>query len=352
MKTLSQEPEIVAMANALRLAGDDPVESILDFCRCKIARWIKDCGSVRTIWDLERIVCEKLNLLIHDVWSDEELDRLVANYIEEGDIVFAHLKKDLDDKTFATLIRRRSVSEKAEDRYVAIIDCRGQKGPRRFFSRWHEIAHLLTLYRQMELPLHRSTIEKDPTEKLMDVIAGEIGFYDPMFEPVLATELKGNGQFTFAVVENVRSQFCPDASSQATLNACAARVKTPVIILEIGMSLKKTEMKRVQSEQTELIPSKPPIPRLRVLSSMPNAAARKMSMQIPRYMRVPNISILAKVFKTEAGTGLIPAEAVEDLAWWTSSDGGALSHTKVLVQAIKAGNHVLAIISLAESRWN
>jgi hypothetical protein len=352
MRALNQEPEIVAMANALRLVGSDPVESILDFCRRKIAGWVKECGQVRTIWDLERVVCEKLNLVIHDVWSDEELDRLAANYIEEGDIIFAHLRKDLDDKTFAILIRRRSLSQKADDRYAAVIDCRGDKGPRRFFSRWHEIAHLLTLYKQMELPLHRSTLEKDPTEKLMDMIAGEIGFYDPMFEPVLATELKGHGQFTFAVVENVRSQFCPDASSQATLNACAARIKTPVIILEIGLSLKKTELKRLQSKQIELIPSKPPVPRLRVLSSMPNAAARKISMQIPRYMRVPNISILAKVFKTEAGTGLMPAEAVEDLAWWTSSDGGSLSHTQVLVQAIKAGNHVLAIISLAKNRWN
>ncbi|SRR5258706_2525708 len=351
MKTLNQEPEIIAMANALRLVGD-PVESILDFCRSKIAKWIKDNGSIRTIWDLERIVCEKLNLVIHEVWSDDDLDKLIKNYVEEGDVIFDILKRDLDEQTFATLIRRKSLSQKSDDRYVAIIDCRGNKGPRRFFSRWHEIAHLLTLYRQMELPLHRSTIEKDPTEKLMDVIAGEIGFYDPMFEPVLTTELKSNGQFTFAVVENVRAQFCPDASSHATLNACAARVKIPVVVLEIGMSLKKTEMKRVQSKQIELIPSKPPTPRLRVISSMPNAAARSISMQIPKYMRVPNISILAKIFKAESDSDLMSTEADENLAWWTASDGSALPNTQVRVQAIKVGDHVLAIISLVSSRWN
>lgn len=351
MKTLNQEPEIIAMANALHLVGD-PVESILDFCRKKIAKWIKEVGSIRTIWELERIVCEKLNLVIHEVWSDDDLDKLIKNYVDEGDFIFDILKKDLDEQTFATLIRRKSLSPKSEDRYVAAIDCRGSKGPRRFFSRWHEIAHLLTLYRQMELPLHRSTIEKDPTEKLMDVIAGEIGFYDPMFEPVLNAELQTSGRFTFDVVENVRAQFCPDASSHSTLNACAARVKIPVVVLEIGMSLKKTEMRRVQSKQIELIPSKPPTPRLRVISSMPNAAARKISMQIPKYMRVPSISILTKIFKAETDSDLIPTEANENLAWWTASDRSSLPDTQVSVQAIKVGDRVLAIVSLTSNRWN
>ena len=218
------------MANALHLVGSNPIESILDYCRNKIAKWIKEYDSICTIWDLERIVCEKLNLTIYEVWSDDDLEKIVKNCVEEGDVVFAHLKKDLDEKTFAVLIQRKPIFQKSGDHYVAVIDCRGKKGARRFFSRWHEIAHLLTLYKQMELPLHRSTLEKDPTEKLMDVIAGEIGFYTSMFEPVLTTELKNNGQFSFDVVENVRSRFCPDASSQATLNACAARVKIPVII--------------------------------------------------------------------------------------------------------------------------
>jgi len=245
-----------------------------------------------------------------------------------------------------------SPDQRAGDRYVAVIDCRGSKGARRFFSRWHEIAHLLTLYKQMELPFHRSTIDRDPTEKLMDVIAGEIGFYKPIFEPVLISELKNQGQFTFALVENVRSEFCPDASTQATLNACASHIAEPVIVLEIGMSFKKSEMRVLGSEQLALIPEKPPTPQLRALSSMSNAAARKVSLLIPRYMRVPKISILAKVFGAEGNAALASSEAVEDLAWWTSSDREALPHTQVFVQAVKLGSHVLAIVSLAESHWN
>ena len=313
------------MANALHLADGDPVANLVSFCRNKIAKWIKECGPIQTAWDLERLVCQKLNLVIEHIWNDDDLDKLIKTYVDEGDIVFAHLKKDLDEQTFAALIRRKSLTLKSEDRYVAVIDCRGGKGPRRVFSRWHEIAHILTLYRQMELPLHRSTVEKNATEKMMDIIAGDICFYAPMFVPVLEAKVKSFGRLTFDAVNSVREDFYPEVSFQATLNACAAQVKAPIVLLEIGMSLKKTEQRRVQSKQIELLPTKPPKPQLRVLVSMANTAARQISLHIPRYMRVPSRSILAKIFKGETDSTVMAGEAQENLAWWTSSDGGALS---------------------------
>ncbi len=344
MKTLSQEAEIIAMANALRLVGD-PVESIIDFCRQKIARWIDGPRSIRTIWDLEKIICEKLNLVIHEVWNDDDLEELIRNYVEEGEIVFAHLKADLDAKTFATLIRRKALRPNSEDRYVAVIDCRGNKGARRFFSRWHEIAHLLTLYKQMELPFHRSTIDRDPTEKLMDIIAGEIGFYDTLFRPALEAELRSQGRLTLDAVERVRREYCPDASFQATLNACAARAPAPVIVLEIGMGYKKSELRELHLAQLPLIPPKLPQPKLRVLSAVPNAAARKISFQIPRYMRVPVASIITGVFDNGTGLSIGATETVENLNQWTSSNGSRLPNVKVDVQALKTGEHVLVIVS-------
>ena len=352
MKTLSSEPEIIAMANALRLGDGDPVSNIINFCRNKIAKWVEDFGPVRTAWDLEKIVCEKLNLVIEHIWSDDDLDILIHSYVEDGDIVFAHLRKDLDEQTFATLIRRKRPTPKSEDRYVAIIDCRGDKGPRRVFSRWHEIAHILTLYRQMELPLHRSTIEKNPTEKMMDIIAGETCFYAPIFVPVLEAKIKSHGRLTFKAVESVREDFHPEASFQATLNACVAHVKTPVVLLEIGMGLKKVEQRRVQSKQMDLLPTNPPKPQLRVLNSMPNATARQISLQIPRHMRVPSRSILAKLFKGETDLVTISGNAQENLAWWTSSNDGALPPTQVSVHAVKVNDRVVAIVSLANAEWN
>jgi hypothetical protein len=352
MKTLSAEPQIITMANALRLGDGDPVKNILDFCRGKIAKWIQECGPVRTVWDLEKIVCQQLNLTIEHVWSDEDLDKIINSYVQEGDFIFEILKKDLDEQTFATLIRRKSTSAKSEDRYVAVIDCRGQKGPRRVFSRWHEIAHILTLYKQMELPLHRSTVEKDPIEKMMDLIAGEICFYGPMFLPVLQEKVRSFRRLSFDAVNSIREDFYPEVSFQATLNACVAHINTPALLLEIGMGLKKTELRRIQSKQMNLLPEALPKPQLRVLSSMSNLAARQISLQIPRFMRVPSRSILTSIFKGKTDPLTTAGEAQENLVWWTSSKGGALSPAQVNIQAIKVNDRLFAIVSLASAKWN
>ena len=64
---------------------------------------------------------------------------------------------------------------------------------RRFFTLWHEIAHLLTLTHKLEPPFHRSADVPCPLERLMDIIAGEIAFYDPIFVPQLVAEIQRSG---------------------------------------------------------------------------------------------------------------------------------------------------------------
>jgi hypothetical protein len=58
-------------------------------------------------------------------------------------------------------------------------------------------------------------------------------------------------------------------------------------------------------------------------------------------MRVPDRSIINKVFNGSAADG----QAVEDLAWWESSDGSWLPSAKVLVQARRGRDGVRAIIT-------
>jgi len=91
----------------------------------------------------------------------------------------------------------------------------------------------------MGLPLHRSTTEKNPTERLMDVIAGEIGFYGPFFLPILHEEISNDRGLKFGTVENIRERFCSEASYQSTLNACVSRMNSPVLLITVGLALKK-----------------------------------------------------------------------------------------------------------------
>jgi hypothetical protein len=346
MKALSLEPKVMAMANALQLNGADPVQSIMEFCQARITKALKKVRNVNSIVDLERIVCAHLNLVIHEIWSDAELQSLSSRYAHnENDPAFAALAMQLEGDSYGVLFQRNERNSIGEYQYVAFVDCRGPKAARRFFTKWHEIAHCLTSFEQFEMPFRRTTvaaIEKDPIEKLMDLIAGDLGFFDPLFRPFLEAEITHHGLITFQVVETMRIRFCNEASFQATLNACVAKSKTPMLHLEAVLGLKKSESELLLStrrslEQLNLQP------KLRVISSMPNAAARKIGVLVPRNMRVPESSILHKVFSSPDGEAL--GEALEYLSWWSSSDGSCLPKTKVLVQAKKVGDRVIGLVS-------
>ncbi len=54
------------------------------------------------------------------------------------------LEVELSGETFGITIKRHC-REEWEPLYVAVIDCRGDKGARVYYTKWHEIAHVLTL---------------------------------------------------------------------------------------------------------------------------------------------------------------------------------------------------------------
>lgn len=349
MRTLGSERPVVAMAEALRLNHNgDPVEAVVQYCLGKVTKWIEAKGTVKSIFDLEALVCRNLHLEFEEVWSDGDLKSVISKYVNCGEPVFLTLHEDLDEETFAVLIRLKRKTPRSHDQYVAAIDCRGAKGARRFFSRWHEISHLLTLYRQMELPLHRSQGAKDPTERLMDVIAGRVGFYPPLFAPVLEREASKNGKLTFAAVERVRSSFSISASFQSTLNACVAQLKWPAILIEAGIAFKKVEIQEIESGQRLLFEREKPQARLRVLNVVPNAFARKR-MQIHKNMRVPPCSTIFRAFEQaqQAGSS-VEIAGEENLGDWQHSDGTSLAPIKVVVEARSNDRTVTAIIVPSE----
>jgi len=349
MRKLSQEKEVVQLAAVLQVDWrQNAVENIINLCQSKIASWLPKSSKLSSIQELERIVCQKLKLVFEMVWNDDDLTQIIRKYLNLGEPIFGTLKADLDDKTFATLIERRKVNASSPDRYVAVVDCRGVKAARRFFTRWHEIAHLLTLHGQLELPLHRST--KSPTERLMDAIAGEIGFFDPLFNPILVEEMRKEGRLSLTVVESVRERFCPEASFQATLNACVKRCGSPVVVLEVGLGLKKKEEKTLKSCQGELIPSEPPKAKLRVLSVVGNKWATKSNLMIHRNMQVPTSSLIHKLYFQGDPNMVSEGAGYENLAIWRHSDGTALGNIGMFIQAKKLQDSVVAIVTLSGFR--
>ena len=206
---LNTHPRVIGLANALELYGGDPVESIRAFCQSKIARFLRGVKRVASMVELQQIVCVHLNLTVHEVWSDAELEDLKRRYVGSGEIIFATLAGQLSPDAFGVLFRLNKSGRR--QRFVAVIDCRGDKHLRRYWTLWHEIAHCLTDVKQFSLPLRRTTVagaEKDPIEQLTDMLAADLAFYGPLFHPVLHQELADVGRVSFDLTERVRQRFC------------------------------------------------------------------------------------------------------------------------------------------------
>lgn len=269
--------------------------------------------------------------------------------MREGDGVFASLPQQLDEGTYGTLMRR-SVGPEARDRFVAVIDCRGEKSLRRSFSRWHEIAHALTLgpQVQLEFPFHRSTDKKPPKERLMDQIAAIVGFWSPLFRPLLLEELCGNGRLCFEVVERVRQRFTDKASFQATLIACVREAPLPVIYLEAKYGLKKHEQRFVESGQGVLFGGVLPEPKLRVPIVIANAEARKAELEMHQNMEVPAGPLIASLFNPEGAAEDNEVKGMENLSLWMHSDGTTLADRNVCLEARLFKGEAFGLVTLAE----
>lgn len=348
MNALALEPKVLSLANTLAASGDDAVAAIRGYCAKRIRTLIRGSrGSVTNIRELQRVVCEKLNLTVHEIWSDAELQQTIAPYIARGEMVFAYLPQDLDSNTFGVLIRLNERRGK-QHAWVAVVDCRGGKRHRRYFTTWHEIVHCITAADQYHLPFHRTIIGRrpsDPLERLVDVIAGDLAFFGPIFLPHLEAELASGAKLTFDVVEKIRDRFSPDASFESTINACVARYPRPALFLKAGMILKSAEQAAIDSPQTELF--KPPTPRrqLRVISAIPNEPARKVGLHIPPHFRVPSSCVIAQTFRAELGA--IPHNSVsESLASWVTSGGRKLPPFNVNVAARTSGDEVFGLLSV------
>jgi len=347
MSRLEHASEVANLAAELGLGGA-PVNAILRHCRTRIDRWVAEAGGVTTIGELETVVTQRLQMVFVEVRSNADFDRITEKYARgKKDPVFASMRFRFDDAenpTFGTLVKRKNVGDDAPDRFVAVIDCRGGKLARRFFTRWHEIAHRLTTHADQGAtePAYRS--EHDPLERMMDEIAGHVGFYGPFFDPAFDAAHGGKALLTFGTVEAVRAGGFPEASFQATLNACVKRMPTPVMCLEAALAYKKEERRRHQTPS--LFGEAPPPGELRAIKVIPNPAAQQEGFTIPTNMRVPAASVIRRLFDADHQAG---GDALEDLSQWESR-GKTLEQRPVAVEGRKLADRVIAIVQPVAGR--
>jgi hypothetical protein len=337
MSRLDQEHDVVALARELGLRGH-PVEAVVRFCEERIGCWAADAGGVESVGALEQLVADRLQLAFEEVCSDDDLEQIIRRYVAQGEYVFATLRDELGPTTFGLTIKRKHRRPESGNKYVAGIDCRGDKAARRFFTRWHEVAHLLVLEKELDAPVRRSA--HDPIERLMDEIAGRIGFYEPIFGPIFTRE-HNKPLLELRTVEAIRTAYCDRASFQATLFACQRRMNTPVVYVEAEMRYKAEEERRLRSRQRKLLEDDAPVAKLRVGLAVPNQAASDDDFRIAPNMRVPEVSTIHKLYSDPNAE---EASGSENLGAWEFSGGSSLPDREVWVDARKAGERVIAIV--------
>jgi hypothetical protein len=310
--------------------SEDPIAAIIKFCERRVKETLQTFPDCHTLTDLLDCVAAKLGTMFEIVATHEDIEQIQKKYVNKGEKIFAGLAKELSEDVFAITYRRNN-REPWELEFVSVIDTRGTKASRRYFSKWHELAHLLTLTDQLRLSFRRTHVAKNfnsPEEALMEVIAGHLGFYSPIVKPHIS------GRISFDGIEALRQKLCPEASQQSALIGIVKAFPQPCLLINAQLAKKRGDARQEDFFGDEHSPDS-----LRAVHVTVNEAARQDNFAIFENMRVPESSIIHRVFYD------VPyGEAVENLSSWKTSRGFTLPDRLVKVEAKRSWESVDALI--------
>ena len=334
---LKTRPQIRQLAADLGLGSPkDAVRAILEFCERQVRAVLKEFPHCSSPPQLLEALANKLRTRFEVVTSDTELRQLQKRYAGQGEKGFARLEEELSPDVYGITLRRMQ-RELWEPDFVSVIDCRGDKVHRQNHTKWHEVGHLLILTSEARVAFRRThCVEaemKPPEESLVDVIAGTFAFLPEMVQAHVT------GEVSFELIEDIRAKLCPEASRQSALIGIVKAWPTPCLLVHAQLALRKQERQGLRQGAFGF--DVPPAAVLRAVHVTPSEAARKEGFSIFPNMRVPERSVIHRIFGDCGGH----LEAIENLSWWEASDGTKLSAAKVLVKARYAWDSVDALVA-------
>jgi hypothetical protein len=335
-RRLKENYQIHKLAGDLGIkAGSNVVTDILAYCERRVKELMVGCTGCTTLSEGLDWVAAKMKTEFRVVRNDKDLASIVEVYAGKGETAFAGLEKELSSEGTLGITIKRLNREPWETAYVSVIDCRGKKAAREYFTKWHEVAHLLTQTEQMRLVFrrtHRPETRKDPEEVLMDLIAGRLG-YNPPFQFRRTME-----QISFEAIEDLRTQLCPEASKESALIGFVTFWPAPCFLVRARMGFKRGEQEGLKQPGFYFADS--PTAALRAVRVTPSNSARESGLMIHENRRIPEASVIYRVLHEEIAYD----EAEENLVWWESSSGRSLADCRVLVKARLSWEGVDALI--------
>ena len=314
----------------------DPVSEILKYCEKRVRKILKEFPRCKNLAELLDALAGKMNTSFYEIHNDEDLNNLKSTFISKGEKIFANLETEFSDEVLGITFKRLN-REPWEHEYISVIDCRGSKGFRSYFTKWHEIAHLLILTNQQRLKFMRTNLQPcktNPEEAMVDIIAGRFGFYPPFIQ-----KKAYDSDLTFERIDELREELCPEASIHSSLIGFVQAWPGPSTLALCELGLKKNE--QALAAQQCFAFKDDPIPLLRATKITSNQAARDISLIIFKNMRVPISSVIYKLHNEFNDY----AEAEENLAIWETSSGRKMKDIIARVRVKRYGTKVFALLT-------
>ena len=339
------ELELMRVAKDLQLGPDGKFEDmIVEHCLGRLRAWVAAHGTPQTLSELAKEFAASLDMQITEIRTEDDIDSVLEEVAPVQKVVIDELRAEFGGDTDAITVRR--LDPRPWDRtYWAIINCQGWHEFRRYYSKWHEIVHRLLDGQQLVFAFRRTNGNRpEPTEALVDRVAATLAFYPDMFEPVVREEYAKEGWLTFDVIDSVRERIAPDASREATANACLRYVPSPVWFLQCRMGLKASEMRRLSNPQMSFLPEEFPEAKLRVRNGSASPSAVDLGIRFHPNMRVPESSIVTLGFHDVSGD---PLQGTEALDTWETSSGGPIGSGEIHLEARRIGDEEVWAIAHA-----
>ena len=330
------ELELKRVAEELRLGPTGNFEDVIvEHCLTRLRAWVAVHGTPRTLSELANEFAASLDMRVTEVRTEDDIDAVLEEVAPVQKAVIGDLKAEFGGDTDAVTVRRLNPNP-WDRKYWAIINCQGWHEYRRYYTKWHEIVHRLLDGQQLAFAFRRTKENRpEPGEALVDRVAATLAFYPDMFEPVVREAFAREGRLTFDVIDNVRERIAPDASREATANACLRHVPSPVWFLQSRMGLKASEVRKLNNPQMSFFPEESPEAKLRVRIGSYSPSAEELGIRFHPNMRVPESSIVTLGFNDAWGD---PQQGTETLDAWETSSGGPIGYGEIHLEAIRVGN--------------
>jgi hypothetical protein len=353
MVQLARNPKVAQLAKDLRLDWrKDPLTAIRRYALAQVDQIVADSSiPVDGLGTLQWVVANKFGVRLEVIREASDIAGLAERYADFDPLLRQRLTHEFTKRTTEGITLERFEPDPRFFRYLAVVDGRGERSPRVYFTSWHELAHFLVYPSQLAFPGFRRTPMldewvKDPIESVVDHVAGKVAFYPPLFQPVLDKAIAEHGGLTFAAVDATREAAAPTASLFAAAMGAVSMFDRPALLVVAEMALKADEKRAARSPQQAFSFGAIEVEeKLRVTALIANEAAASSPLAIRRNMRVPPRSVL---MQAHMSLGDITCFAVEDQASWDSSRTGPLEPLSLFVEAARRSRYVYGLITLAD----